>query len=173
MPIHFGDGEFAARRTAACAELAARDLDAILLFAPESQYWLTGYDTFGFAMFQCMVLTASGDVRLLTRLPDLRQALHNARFPEVAVSLDHCGFPPLENAQWNDAEPLFRLADHANLYLKVSTHVLDAAARVGEARAFVDALVSHFGAERLACPVVRIAPRRSGRLRRALARLAG
>jgi len=44
------------------------------MFAPESQFWLCGYDTFGFAMFQCLVLTAKGDLHLLTRMPDLRQA---------------------------------------------------------------------------------------------------
>ncbi len=50
------------------------NLDGILLFAPESHYYLTGYDTFGFAMFQCMVATTDARLELLTRLPDLRQA---------------------------------------------------------------------------------------------------
>ena len=74
MPFHFPDAEFTARQARATQALQSHGLDAILLFAPESHYWLTGYDTFGFAMFQCMVLTAQGDIHLLTRLPDLRQA---------------------------------------------------------------------------------------------------
>ncbi len=78
MPLHFDNAEYATRVAAAQAALRAGGFDAILLFAPESQYWLTGYDTFGFAMFQCMVLTAGGDVHLLTRAPDLRQALHTS-----------------------------------------------------------------------------------------------
>ena len=58
----------------AVQSLVTRGLDGILLFAPESHYYLTGYDTFGFSMFQCMVVTAGGEVHLYTRLPDLRQA---------------------------------------------------------------------------------------------------
>ncbi|AHM05626.1 macromolecule degradation protein [Roseibacterium elongatum DSM 19469] len=73
MP-NFPPEEFDTRRSRACAALRVADLDAIVLFAPESQYWLTGYDTFGFAMFQAMVLDADGGIDLLTRLPDLRQA---------------------------------------------------------------------------------------------------
>ncbi len=74
MPIHFSTDEFDARKARAVLALDGRGLDAILMFAPESHFWLTGYDTFGFALFQCMILTASGDVHLLTRAPDWRQA---------------------------------------------------------------------------------------------------
>ena len=74
MPLHFTPEEFAIRQEAARVALQAAGLDAILMFAPESHYWISGYDTFGFAMFQCMVLTARGDLHLLTRTPDLRQA---------------------------------------------------------------------------------------------------
>ncbi len=74
MPPNFDKAEYDARLVKARAALEAAGLDAMLLFAPESHYWLTGYDTFGFAMFQCMVVTAKGDVQLMTRLPDLRQA---------------------------------------------------------------------------------------------------
>lgn len=74
MPPHFAPEDYAARQSAACAALHENGLDALLIFAPESMYWLCGYDTFGFAMFQCLVLTARGDLHLLTRAPDLRQA---------------------------------------------------------------------------------------------------
>lgn len=74
MGLHFSDEEFTRRQAAARAALQAAGLDALLMFAPESHYWISGYDTFGFAMFQCMVLTARGDLHLLTRTPDLRQA---------------------------------------------------------------------------------------------------
>lgn len=74
MAIHFSTDEFATRRNRAATAVKQAGLDGILLFAPESHYYLTGYDTFGFAMFQCMVLRADGEVALLTRLPDLRQA---------------------------------------------------------------------------------------------------
>ena len=74
MALHFERAEFDGGIAAARAELDARGLAAILLFAQESHYYLTGYDTFGFAMFQCMVVSVNGDVHLLTRAPDLRQA---------------------------------------------------------------------------------------------------
>ncbi len=74
MAFHFSESEFNARIDRACKSVQQRELDGMLLFAPESHFYLTGYDTFGFAMFQCMVLSASGDVNLLTRLPDLRQS---------------------------------------------------------------------------------------------------
>ena len=74
MPLHFDEAEYAGRVQKAVSALRRDGLDAVLLFAPESQYWLTGYDTFGFAMFQCMVLDANGRIDLLTRAPDLRQA---------------------------------------------------------------------------------------------------
>ena len=75
MPHHFSPEEFKTRQSRTRQALVENGLDAILLFAPESHYWLTGYDTFGFAMFQCLVLTARGELHLLTRRPDLRQQL--------------------------------------------------------------------------------------------------
>ncbi len=37
-------------------------LDAVLLFAQESMYWLTGYDTFGYCFFQTLVVKADGSM---------------------------------------------------------------------------------------------------------------
>ena len=87
MPIHFTEAEFAARLVRAQAALETQGLDAVLLFAPESHLWLTGYDTFGYAMFQCMVLTVSGHIHLLTRMPDLRQARHTSVLPEEQIHI--------------------------------------------------------------------------------------
>ena len=60
MALHFERAEFEARRTRALEEMEKRGLDALLLFAPESHYWLTGYDTFGYCFFECLVFTGSG-----------------------------------------------------------------------------------------------------------------
>ena len=84
MPRHFSTQEYNMRQNRAVAAVSDAALDAILMFAPESQYWLTGYDTFGFAMFQCMILTAQGDIHLLTRAPDRLQALQTS-----TLSADH------------------------------------------------------------------------------------
>lgn len=85
--LHFEKPEFQSRVDAAKASVIEAGLDGILLFAPESHYWLTGYDTFGFAMFQCMVLSASGDVHLLTRAPDLRQAQQTSTLPDDHIHI--------------------------------------------------------------------------------------
>ena len=87
MPLHFEESEFAQRVERACGALRTRGLDGVLLFAPESHFWLTGYDTFGFAMFQCMALNADGRIDLLTRLPDLRQARHTSTLSDDQIHI--------------------------------------------------------------------------------------
>ncbi len=109
MTLHFDAAEFAARRAKAEAALAAAELDAILLFAPESHLWLTGYDTFGFAMFQCMALRADGRIDLLTRAPDLRQAQHTSILDDAQIHI----WSEVEGA--TPAEDLARLLAARNL----------------------------------------------------------
>ena len=74
MGLHFTKEEFAERKYKVIKELKNQGIDALLMFRQESMYWLTGYDTFGFVFFQCLILTVKGDLILLTRAPDLRQA---------------------------------------------------------------------------------------------------
>ncbi len=62
MTQHFDTAEYEQRKTRATNAINDQGLDALLMFAPESHYWICGYDTFGFAMFQCLVLTAAGDL---------------------------------------------------------------------------------------------------------------
>jgi len=83
--IHFSRDEFAARRGQAVAELQRRGLGALLMFRQESMYWLTGYDTFGYVFFQCLVLTDDGRFALLTRAPDLLQARFTSIVDQVRV----------------------------------------------------------------------------------------
>ena len=85
MTMHFDDAEYAGRQAEATRAINEAGLDALLMFAPESQYWICGYDTFGFAMFQCLVLTAKGELHLLTRLPDLRQARLTSTLSEAQI----------------------------------------------------------------------------------------
>lgn len=87
MAIHFSKAEFDKRISRACEAMSNRNLDGMLLFAPESHYYLTGYDTFGYAMFQCMVLAQTGDVHLFTRLPDLRQARHTSILTDEQIHI--------------------------------------------------------------------------------------
>ena len=92
--LHFTAAEMQARRDAARARLAADHLDALLMFRQESMYYLTGYDTFGYCFFQCMVLHADGRLVLLTRAPDLRQARHTSDVPDIRVWQDAAGANP-------------------------------------------------------------------------------
>ena len=61
------------RRQSTAAALRSQGLDGLLAFKQETMYYLTGYDSFGFSLFQCLVVDADGNTKLLTRLPDLRQ----------------------------------------------------------------------------------------------------
>jgi len=86
--LHFSDDEFAGRLSRTREAMAASGLDALLLFAPESQYWLTGYDTFGFCFFQCLVVPMDRDPVLLTRSADLRQAQLTSNIREIRIWKD-------------------------------------------------------------------------------------
>jgi Xaa-Pro dipeptidase len=94
MALHFERTEFDARRDRLLIEMAEKKLDAILLFAQESMYWLTGYDTFGFCFFQCLVLKSDGSMVLLTRSADLRQARHTSTLDNIVVWTDRDGANP-------------------------------------------------------------------------------
>lgn len=95
MALHFDRGEFSTRIGAARHALKQEKLDALLLFAPESHYYLTGYDTSGFVFFQCMVLTtAETPITLLTRRPDLEQARRTSIVDDVRVWYDKEGDDP-------------------------------------------------------------------------------
>ena len=88
MSIHFTKEEFTERKEKAVKELKREGLDALLMFRQESMYWLTGYDTFGFVFFQCLVLTKKGDLVLLTRAPDLRQAKNTSIIKDIRIWVD-------------------------------------------------------------------------------------
>ena len=133
MALHFEAAEFQARKDGVTQEMARRKLDAILLFAPESQYWLTGFDSFGFVFFQCLVLTGNGDFTLLTRSPDLRQARHTSLIDDIVIWVDR-----------PDADPATQLRDVLNnldllgsrIGVEYDTHGLTA----GNGRALDEAL---------------------------------
>lgn len=94
MALHFTAEEFEARRSRVIEDMARRGLDALLLFAPESHYWLTGYDTFGYCFFQCLVFSRDGAFTLLTRSADLRQARHTSQITDIVVWTDAAGAGP-------------------------------------------------------------------------------
>jgi Xaa-Pro dipeptidase len=107
MPLHFTREEFAGRVARATAAMAAAGLDALLCFKQETMYWLTGYDTFGFCFFQCLVFRADGDMALLTRSADLRQAQLTSTLQDIRIWADREGADPaLELRDLLDAKGL-------------------------------------------------------------------
>ena len=89
MGLHFSKEEFSSRKSKVVAELKNQNLDAPLMFKQESMYWLTGYDTFGYVFFQSLILTSKGDIVLLTRAPDLRQAQNTSIIKDIRIWIDN------------------------------------------------------------------------------------
>ena len=88
MALHFTADEFTQRLTRLQAKTAEASLDGLLLFAQESMFWLTGYDTFGFCFFQCLLVGADGRMALLTRSADLRQAERTSTLSDIRIWKD-------------------------------------------------------------------------------------
>ena len=98
MALHFTATEFATRRARLLAAMAERRLDGLLLFAQESHFWLTGYDTFGFCFLQCLYVAADGRMALLTRSADLRQAQHTSTLTDIRIWRDAADADPTREA---------------------------------------------------------------------------
>ncbi|WP_075289737.1 M24 family metallopeptidase [Pararhizobium arenae] len=94
MALHFGQDEFTERLERLKAAMKEEKLDAMLLFAQESMYWLTGYDTFGYCFFQTLVVKADGSMVLLTRSADLRQARHTSNIERIEIWVDRVNADP-------------------------------------------------------------------------------
>jgi Xaa-Pro dipeptidase len=93
MPIYFTDDEYKARVQSVRDQMKSNGNDAMLIFAQESMYWLTGYDTFGYCFFQCLVLTQN-DMILLTRSADLRQAQQTSNIGDIRIWKDSADANP-------------------------------------------------------------------------------
>ena len=91
MALHFTKEELAARRRRACEEMARQGLDGLVIFRQESMYYLTGYDTSGYSMFQGMYLGADGKLALCTRSADLRQARMTSVIEDIRIWRDREG----------------------------------------------------------------------------------
>lgn len=85
---HFTAEEFAHRREAACAALAERGLDGMLISRIEDQYWLTGLDTDGFCLFHAVVLGADGTMTHISRSADLPNVRYSSIVSDVELWID-------------------------------------------------------------------------------------
>ena len=97
MGLHFSKEEFSNRKTKVLKTMKEQNLNALLIFRQESMYWLTGYDTFGYVFFQCLVLQDNGEMVLLTRVPDLRQAQNTSNIENIKIWVDKDGSNPTDD----------------------------------------------------------------------------
>jgi Xaa-Pro dipeptidase len=97
MALHFSKEEFFKRKKDVLISMKEQNLDALLMFRQESMYWLTGYDTFGYVFFQTLVLDQKGNVILLTRAPDLRQAQNTSNIEDIRIWVDKDGINPTDD----------------------------------------------------------------------------
>ncbi|WP_271023628.1 Xaa-Pro peptidase family protein [Rhizobium sp. RCAM05973] len=98
MVLKFEASEFARRLAATRKRMRERGLDALVVFAQESHYWLTSYDTAGYVFFQAGVILADDSPTiLLTRTPDLRQATVASLYDDIRIWLNAEDANPAED----------------------------------------------------------------------------
>ena len=97
MALHFSKEEFSKRKSNILQSMKDQKLDALLMFRQESMYWLTGYDTFGYVFFQTLILDKNGNIVLLTRAPDLRQAKNTSNIEDIRIWVDKDGSNPTDD----------------------------------------------------------------------------
>ena len=89
--------EFAQRQKNACKKMAEQGLDGLVMFRQESMYYLTGYDTMGFTMFQALYMGADGRIALLTRTADRLQSRATSIIDDIRIWYDRAGATPGED----------------------------------------------------------------------------
>ena len=97
MGLHFSKEEFLQRKSKVLQNMKDQNIDALLMFRQESMYWLTGYDTFGYVFFQTLVLDQKGNIILLTRAPDLRQAQNTSNIEDIRIWVDKDNSQPTDD----------------------------------------------------------------------------
>ena len=97
MRLHFTKKEFTKRKEKVLTKMNEQNIDALLMFRQESMYWLTGYDTFGYVFFQSLILDKKGNIILLTRAPDLRQAQNTSNIEDIRIWVDKDGSNPTDD----------------------------------------------------------------------------
>ena len=88
MPLWFDNAEFEARQQRVRDDMAKAGLDAMLLFKQESMYYLSGYDTDGFVLFQTLIFSLDGGMTLVTRSADHYQAQATSVIDDIRIWVD-------------------------------------------------------------------------------------
>lgn len=95
--LYFSEAEFQGRRNRALELMKREPLDGFLMTKQESLYYFTGFDTFGYVFFQALHFHNDGSMRLITRIPDLRQALYTSILEQkdIMIRSDDAGSNPV------------------------------------------------------------------------------
>ena len=94
--LHFPRGEYDRRLNAAVSALDQQGMHGVVLFRQESMYYLSGYDTAGYTMFQAMYLGVDGRMALLTRSADRIQSRMTSIVPDIRIWTDRENASPAE-----------------------------------------------------------------------------
>ena len=86
--LHFPKQEFDRRINRAREAMAEAQLDGLILFRQESMFYLTGYDTSGYSMFQAMYLGLEDGLTLLTRTADRIQSRETSIVDDIRIWID-------------------------------------------------------------------------------------
>lgn len=88
MQLAFPRSTYVAHLSLIQADLRARNLAAVVLFDPESIYWLTGYRSIGYFTFQCAVVLPEGNPIMVSRQVNHAVALANDNIGEFIAIED-------------------------------------------------------------------------------------
>ena len=86
--LHFPRDEFDLRINRTRQAMADAELDGLVLFRQESMFYLTGYDTSGYSMFQAMYLGLNKGPTLLTRSADRIQSRNTSIVEDIQIWID-------------------------------------------------------------------------------------
>ncbi|MCH9780275.1 MAG: Xaa-Pro peptidase family protein [Alphaproteobacteria bacterium] len=86
--LHFTPETFEKRQAELVRQMEKAGLDVLLVFRQETSYYLTGFDTFGYVFFQCLVFSTDGVLSLLCRSPDVLQAKLTSTIEDVHTWVD-------------------------------------------------------------------------------------
>ena len=67
MTLAFPEAEFQSRISDLQARIRARGLDVLLVYTPENMYYLTGYQTTGYYVYQCLIVPVDEDPIMMYR----------------------------------------------------------------------------------------------------------
>lgn len=117
---------------------------------PTQGEWFAAPETYKFwEQATALGVTVCLQMRLGPAIAQLNELL--LRFPAVRVLLDHMAYPDIDASPADAGKEVAKLAAHPNLYLKLTHRALEPLERAGaEAAAFLDPVISAFGANRIA-----------------------